>query len=123
MDTYIDNYMEEEEISGGYIAVLYDTSVEIYDSSKSNLIVEYSSKSYKGKTDRPRGVITIHDKDEFKSNQVIFDRYLNSLPWTTRDTRPIKKYPERSHRGSLRKKRSKKKTKKKRSKKRKTKST
>jgi len=115
--------MEEVTLTSGHTAVSSDTSAKIYsDSSKSKCIVEYSSKEYKGRTDRPRGVITIHDEDEFKRYQDVFERYLSNRPWSARDTRPIKKYPGRSTRGSLRKKRKqKKKTKRKNAKRKKTK--
>ena len=52
----------------------------------------------------------------------VFERYLSNRPWSARDTRPIKKYPGRSIRGSLRKKRKqKKKTKRKKTKRKKSK--
>ena len=57
--------MEEIKLSSGHIAVSSDTSAKIYDSSKSNCIVEYDSTGYRGRTGRPRG-ITIHNEDEFK---------------------------------------------------------
>ena len=114
--------MEEIELSSGHIAVSSDTSAKIYDSSKSNCIVEYDSTGYRGRTGRPRGVITIHNEDEFKQYQDVFERYLSNRPWSARDTRPIKKYPGRSTRGSLRKKRKqKKKTKRKNTKRKNTK--
>ena len=106
--------MEEIKLSSGHIAVSSDTSAKIYDSSKSNCIVEYDSTGYRSRTGRPRGVITIHNEDEFKQYQDVFERYFTSLPWSTIDRFPIKKYPGRSIRGSLRKKhKQKKKTKRK----------
>ena len=120
----------EEELTGGFFAVSSDTSAKIYsDSSKSKCIVEYSAKEYKGRTDRPRGVITIHDIKKYDESKEIFETYLSRFYDAPYSKAPIRRYSERSRRGSLRKKRKqkrrkktkRKKHKKKRSKKKKTK--